>query len=139
MFDSAKLIQHQSPKKRLSSPLIHFSSLFFSHSLLLNVVAHRCFTRLRVKAVDPHPSKCSIGTQFAPSKKRSVMTVKASSESTDCEQQVPSESKKEDLSVGQLLLEFKMQQMVEQKMRMKLAKKIRLCRKLLVRKRKKRK
>ncbi|KAK8705388.1 hypothetical protein V6N13_048991 [Hibiscus sabdariffa] len=67
------------------------------------------------------------------------MTVKASSESTDCEQQVPSESKKEDLSVGQLLLEFKMQQMVEQKMRMKLAKKIRLCRKLLVRKRKKRK
>ncbi|KAE8683544.1 50S ribosomal protein 5 [Hibiscus syriacus] len=74
-----------------------------------------------------------------PNKKRSVMTVKASAESTDGEQQVPSESMKEDLGVGQLPLESKMQQLAEQKMRMKLAKKIRLRRKRLVRKRKLRK
>ncbi|GMJ02385.1 hypothetical protein HRI_003907700 [Hibiscus trionum] len=96
-------------------------------------------SRLRVKAVDYHPSKCSIGAQFVPSKKRFVVTVKASAESTDGEQQVPSESKKEDLAVGKLPLESKVQQLAEQKARMKLAKKIRLRRKRLVRKRKLRK
>ncbi|PPD75490.1 hypothetical protein GOBAR_DD27585 [Gossypium barbadense] len=57
-------------------------------------------SRLRVNRIDDHCSKCSIGTQFVPSKKRSVMTVKASSASTDGEEQVPAESKKEDLPVG---------------------------------------
>ncbi|XP_039055452.1 50S ribosomal protein 5 alpha, chloroplastic isoform X1 [Hibiscus syriacus] len=76
---------------------------------------------------------------LVPNKKRSGMIVKASAESTDGEQQVPSETKKEDLAVGQLPLETKMQQLAEQKMRMKLAKKIRLRRKRLVRKRKLRK
>ncbi|MBA0734613.1 hypothetical protein Gogos_018513 [Gossypium gossypioides] len=96
-------------------------------------------SRLRVNRIDDHCSKCSIGTQSVPSKKRSVMTVKASSASTDGEEQVPAESKKEDLPVGQLPLESKMQQMAEQKMKMKMAKKIRLRRKRLVRKRKLRK
>ncbi|XP_039055453.1 50S ribosomal protein 5 alpha, chloroplastic isoform X2 [Hibiscus syriacus] len=96
-------------------------------------------SRLRLKAVDYHPLKCSIGAQLVPNKKRSGMIVKASAESTDGEQQVPSETKKEDLAVGQLPLETKMQQLAEQKMRMKLAKKIRLRRKRLVRKRKLRK
>ncbi|XVF66121.1 hypothetical protein PTKIN_Ptkin10aG0009300 [Pterospermum kingtungense] len=96
--------------------------------------------RLRLKSFDHlNPSKCSIGAQFVPNAKIMVMTVKASSASTDGEPQPPEESKKEALPVEQLPLESKMQQMMEQKMKMKLAKKIRLRRKRLVRKRKMRK
>ncbi|KAK8594129.1 hypothetical protein V6N13_125938 [Hibiscus sabdariffa] len=108
----------------------------FSPSLPIVVLP---ISRLGVKAVACHPSKCSIGAQFVLGKKRLTVTVKASAESTDGEQQVPSENKKEDLGVGQLPLESKTQQLAEQKMRMKLAKKIRLRRKRLVRKRKLRK
>ncbi|XVE90756.1 hypothetical protein DITRI_Ditri20bG0102800 [Diplodiscus trichospermus] len=96
-------------------------------------------SRLPQKAIDHPPSKCLIGTQIAPNKKRLVMTVKASSASSDGEAQLPAETKKEALPVEQLPLESKMQQMTEQKMRMKLAKKIRLRRKRLVRKRNMRK
>ncbi|XWS65269.1 hypothetical protein CRYUN_Cryun05aG0079000 [Craigia yunnanensis] len=96
-------------------------------------------SRFRLKAIDHPPSKCLIGTQFVPNKKILVLTVKASSASTDGEAQLPEETKKEALPVEQLPLESKMQQMMEQKMRMKLAKKIRLRRKRLVRKRKMRK
>ncbi|KAK5770015.1 hypothetical protein PVK06_046164 [Gossypium arboreum] len=49
---------------------------------------------------------------------------------------LPKETKKEALPVEQLPLESKMQQIMEQKMKMKLAKKIRLPRKRLVCKRK---
>ncbi|XP_052880007.1 50S ribosomal protein 5, chloroplastic-like [Gossypium arboreum] len=52
------------------------------------------------------------------------------------EAQLPEETKKEALPVEQLPLESKMQQIMEQKMKMKLAKKIRLPRKRLVCKRK---
>ncbi|XP_021297449.1 50S ribosomal protein 5, chloroplastic [Herrania umbratica] len=98
-------------------------------------------SRMRLKAVDHPPSKCLIRTQFLPNKKRFVMTVKASAASTGGEPRPPSESKKEALPVEQLPLESesKAQQMMEQKMRMKLAKKIRLRRKRLLRKRKMRK
>lgn len=96
---------------------------------------------MRPKAVDHPPSKCPIRTQVVPNKKRLLMTVKASAASTGGEPQPPSESKKEALPVEQLPLESesKAQQMMEQKMRMKLAKKIRLRRKRLLRKRKMRK
>ncbi|EOY08928.1 Uncharacterized protein TCM_024207 isoform 2, partial [Theobroma cacao] len=98
---------------------------------------------VRPKAVDHPPSKCPIRTQVVPNKKRLLMTVKASAASTGGEPQPqpPSESKKEALPVEQLPLESesKAQQMMEQKMRMKLAKKIRLRRKRLLRKRKMRK
>ncbi|GMJ08335.1 hypothetical protein HRI_004502700 [Hibiscus trionum] len=62
------------------------SSSFLSCSASLPIVVLP-ISRLRVKAVGYHPSKCSIGAQFVPSKKRSVATVKASAESTDGEQQ----------------------------------------------------
>ncbi|XP_039023086.1 50S ribosomal protein 5 alpha, chloroplastic-like [Hibiscus syriacus] len=124
---------------RACNPLPSLSSSPFPSSSTSLPIAILPISRLWVKAVDYHPLKCSIGAQLVQNKKRSVMTVKASAESADDEQQFPSESKKEDLGVGKLPLESKMQQLAEQKMRMKLAKKIRLRRKRLVRKRKLRK
>ncbi|KAB2046800.1 hypothetical protein ES319_A13G000500v1 [Gossypium barbadense] len=82
-------------------------------------------SRLRLKPINHPQSKCSIGRQI--------------STSTDSEAQLPEETKKEALPVEQLPLESKMQQIMEQKMKMKLAKKIRLPRKRLVCKRKMRK
>ncbi|XVE60933.1 hypothetical protein DITRI_Ditri06bG0000700 [Diplodiscus trichospermus] len=113
-------------------------SLFSSRSTSLPISVSPV-SRLRLKAIDHPPLKCVTVTLFVPNMKRMVMSVKASSESTDGEPQLPTESKKENLPVEQLPLESKMQQMMEQKMRMKLAKKIRLRRKRLVRKRKMRK
>lgn len=69
------------------------------------------------------------------------LIVKATSEidgtgETDSnEPQPPAEAKKEDVPVDKLPLESKLQERLEQKTRMKLAKKIRLRRKRLVRKR----
>ncbi|XP_022766564.1 50S ribosomal protein 5, chloroplastic-like [Durio zibethinus] len=119
------------------SPLSNISSSPVSSCLTSFPIAVLPISRLRVKAVDHHPSKCLIGTQFVPNKKRLAMTVKSAS--TDGERQLPTESKKEALPVEQLPLESKMQQIAKQKMRMKLAKKTRLRRKRLVRKRKMRK
>ncbi|XWS58858.1 hypothetical protein CRYUN_Cryun08bG0070700 [Craigia yunnanensis] len=66
-------------------------------------------SRLRLKAIDHPPSECLTGTQFVSNRKRLVITVKASSASTDGEPQLPAESKKEALPVEQLPLESKMQ------------------------------
>ncbi|XWS57191.1 hypothetical protein CRYUN_Cryun09bG0152300 [Craigia yunnanensis] len=119
-------------------PCLSSSSPVSSFSTSLSIAALP-MSRLRLKAIGKFSSKCLIGTQFVPNKKRFMMAVKASSASTDGEAQLPGETKKEALSVEQLPLESKMQQMMEQKMRMKLAKKIRLRRKRLLRKRKMRK
>ncbi|KAL4324035.1 hypothetical protein GQ457_11G007100 [Hibiscus cannabinus] len=97
-------------------------------------------SRLRIKTIDHPHSKCLTATQFVPNIKRPARNVKASSASTDGgEAQLPEETKKEALPVEQLPLETKTQQLMEQRMKMKLAKKIRLRRKRLVRKRKLRK
>ncbi|GMI78017.1 hypothetical protein HRI_001471000 [Hibiscus trionum] len=61
------------------------SSLFPSCSASLPIVVLP--RKLRVKAVGYHPSKCSIGAQFVPSKKISVVTVKTFAESINGEQQ----------------------------------------------------
>ncbi|KAG4109672.1 hypothetical protein ERO13_D13G000700v2 [Gossypium hirsutum] len=131
--------------KEIAMALLSFNPL---HCLLSTPVSS-CTTslpiavlpmsRLRLKLINHPQSKCSVGRQIVPNKKRLAMKVQASSASTDSEAQLPEETKKEALPVEQLPLESKMQQMTEQKMKMKLAKKIRLRRKRLVRKRKMRK
>ncbi|KAE8684775.1 Endonuclease/exonuclease/phosphatase family protein isoform 1 [Hibiscus syriacus] len=96
--------------------------------------------RSRLKTIDHPHSKCLTGTQFVPNMKKSARNLKASYAITDGgEAQLPEETKKEALTVEQQPLETKTQQLMEQKMKVKLAKKIRLRRKRLVRKRKLRK
>nr|GEU62621.1 hypothetical protein [Tanacetum cinerariifolium] len=76
-------------------------------------------------------------------KQRGAMVVKASAEIDGAEPEkttaAPSETKDESLSVEELPLESKLQLQQDQKIKMKLAKKLRLRRKRLVRKRQLRK
>ncbi|KAJ4706746.1 50S ribosomal protein 5, chloroplastic [Melia azedarach] len=102
-------------------------------------------SRLHLKAIDPL-AKSSNGVQICTplvAGKRGAVIVKASS---DLDGTVPTEggeppsnSTEEVVPVDKLPLESKAQERLDQKMRMKLAKKIRLRRKRLVRKRRMRK
>ncbi|GMJ12158.1 hypothetical protein HRI_004885000 [Hibiscus trionum] len=121
------------PLPCLSSTPAPPSSTFFPIAVLP-------ISRSRIKTINYPHSKCLTGTQLVPNIKRSARIVKAYSASTDGgEAELPEETKKGALPVEQLPLETKTQQLMEQKMKMKLAKKIRLRRKRLVRKRKLRK
>ncbi|XVF07051.1 hypothetical protein REPUB_Repub06bG0103800 [Reevesia pubescens] len=121
------------------NPLHSLSSSSVSSCLTSLPIAVLPISRLWLNEIDRPPSKCLMGTQFVPNKKRLVVTVKASAANTDGGPQIPAERKKEALPAEQVPLESKMQQIAEQRMKMKLAKKIRLRRKRLVRKRKMRK
>lgn len=91
--------------------------------------------------VDPHPrSSNGVGLHVpvAAKKKFFSVVVKASADPTEGTE-ATSDSKEEVVPVDKLPLESKLQERLEQKTRMKLAKKIRLRRKRLVRKRKLRK
>ncbi|KAL6124788.1 hypothetical protein ACLB2K_077297 [Fragaria x ananassa] len=87
--------------------------------------------------IEPHPKCCSGVRLHMPMVARKSI-VKASSDPTEGAE-APSDIKKEAVPVDKLPLESKLQERLEQKSRMKLAKKIRLRRKRLVRKRKLRK
>ncbi|GMI75810.1 hypothetical protein HRI_001250300 [Hibiscus trionum] len=69
------------------NPLPSLSSSPFSSCSASLPIVILPISRLRVKAVGYHPLKCSIGAQFVPRKKRSMVTMKTSAESTDGEQQ----------------------------------------------------
>lgn len=84
--------------------------------------------------IEPHPKCCSGVRLHMPMVARKSV-VKASSDPTEA----PLDIKEEAVPVDKLPLESKLQERLEQKTRMKLAKKIRLRRKRLVRKRKLRK
>lgn len=90
--------------------------------------------------IDPQPKSFSgVGLHMLVAVKKSVsVVVWASADPTEGTEAL-SDSKEEVVPVDKLPLESKLQERLEQKTRMKLAKKIRLRRKRLVRKRKLRK
>lgn len=90
--------------------------------------------------IDPQPKSFSgVGLHMLVAIKKSVsVVVRASADPTEGTEAL-SDSKEEVVPVDKLPLESKLQERLEQKTRMKLAKKIRLRRKRLVRKRKLRK
>ncbi|EEF39788.1 50S ribosomal protein L18, chloroplast precursor, putative [Ricinus communis] len=98
--------------------------------------------RLHFKTINLYP-KSSTGVcihNHNLRSERSAIIVNASSDiDGTAPAEVPTESKEEVVAVDKLPLESKLQERAEQKMKMKLAKKIRLRRKRLVRKRRLRK
>ncbi|KHG08257.1 50S ribosomal 5, chloroplastic [Gossypium arboreum] len=142
------LIHNESAKKWqwLSLALIHFTVsclhrfllaqhscplLFYQVShVYLNLVFIGDFDRTPLGIVISSITRCNVSLSFILFEKFCYWL------SVSSEAQLPEETKKEALPVEQLPLESKMQQIMEQKMKMKLAKKIRLPRKRLVCKRK---
>ncbi|KAL5154697.1 50S ribosomal protein 5, chloroplastic [Glycine soja] len=86
------------------------------------------------------PPKPLNGVRFsAPKRRTDAVVVSAAAEDSISPPVPPAESEKENVSVEKLPLESKLKEREEQKLRMKLAKKIRLRRKRLLRKRRLRK
>ncbi|KAM5546503.1 hypothetical protein ABKV19_002436 [Rosa sericea] len=124
--------------------------LLCSNQLALNAVSSRPTSPSNVTAaiyrmhmnpiIDTHPKSFNgVRLNMSTVAKKSVsLVVKASSDPIEGAE-APSDSKDEVVPVDKLPLESKLQERLEQKTRMKLAKKIRLRRKRLVRKRKLRK
>ncbi|GFQ02645.1 hypothetical protein PHJA_002408500 [Phtheirospermum japonicum] len=118
-----------------------FLKFYFNCFVLLLLVIRLCCN----KSISLHPTKAYVGgKKILPFtlNNRGALIVKASSDgngtdSTGPEAPAtpPSDSNEKSVSVENLPLESKLQLLQEQKMKMKLAKKIRLRRKRLVRKR----
>ncbi|XP_058210191.1 large ribosomal subunit protein cL37 [Rhododendron vialii] len=128
-----------------SSTTTYPSIAFLSSSLSSSHVSAYPFYRLRKNFTGLHPkSVCRLQIKTSSIiKERSALIVKASSEADgtgpDGVEPPPSEGEKTDIPVEDLPLESKQQLLLEQRLRMKLAKKIRLRRKRLVMKRRLRK
>ncbi|XP_028761384.1 50S ribosomal protein 5, chloroplastic [Neltuma alba] len=128
--------------------LLCFNSFTLSSSSCSPTLAFTptAVSRLHLKPIDLSPRTSSgirVATAF-PVKKVSAVIVRAASDDADGEASAAddgstTERKEEVVPVDKLPLESKLQERQEQKLRMKLAKKIRLRRKRLVRKRRLRK
>lgn len=109
----------------------------------LSILNPLSVSRLQIKPIDLH-AKSFNGVRFQMPfvvNRSCSVVVKASSDGTGPTEstEASADGKEEAVSVDKLPLESKLQERAEQKLRMKLAKKIRLRRKRLVRKRKLRK
>ncbi|GER51945.1 50S ribosomal protein [Striga asiatica] len=121
-----------------------FSTLSSPSSSTSGVSAHPFF-RFCHKSISLHPTKAYVRTKIRPPfilNNRGPLLVKASSDvsgtiSTNLEGPPPlqSDGNEESIPVENLPLESKLQEINEQRIKMKLAKKIRLRRKRLVQKR----
>ncbi|KAJ7976515.1 50S ribosomal protein 5, chloroplastic [Quillaja saponaria] len=135
-----RTINNHGPSLLQFSNSSHFISLFH----FINF-GHGYYSRLHIKVIDLPSNSINgmrICTPFSANRTgrfivRAASDVDGAAPTDGAES--PSDSKKEVLPVDKLPLESKLQERQEQKLRMKLAKKIRLRRKRLVRKRRLRK
>ncbi|XP_030518629.1 50S ribosomal protein 5 alpha, chloroplastic [Rhodamnia argentea] len=128
------------------SPLVAFSSpppspLFSPSSSSSLLLTAKAASRLHIKPIALPPN--SFSAISYPNEKRGSLIVRADSNAEGAGPadggEAPSQNKEEATPVDKLPLESKLQEKAEQKLRMKLAKKMRLRRKRLVRKRRLRK